>query len=82
MTPKEKAIELVEKFQYVYPVIMTSKEGDWKQKLERMNSLQAKQCALICVDEISKGIALQTVVYPHLNNYKYWQEVKQKINKL
>ena len=42
----------------------------------------AKECALITVKEISKGVANQTVVHPHLNNYKYWEEVYQELEKL
>jgi hypothetical protein len=36
----------------------------------------AKQCALICVDEIVKN------TLPLLQVLDYWQEVKQEINKL
>ena len=60
MTPKEKAKELVDRFRI----------GDRNMKSK------AKQCALICVDEI-----LETYIDldPKLN---YWKEVKQEINKL
>ena len=37
----------------------------------------AKQCASIAVDEI-----LKTLKPPCLNEYSYWKEVKQEINKL
>ncbi|AFM54751.1 hypothetical protein P12024L_31 [Nonlabens phage P12024L] len=47
--------------------------------------LNAKQCALICVDEI----LIATRTYSILNNKdrtyhysKHWQQVKQEINKL
>jgi len=59
MTPKEKAIELVNKYLQIY-------DGRVKQ---------AKQCALICCDEVlgymgaDRGIA-------------FWNEVKQEIEKL
>jgi hypothetical protein len=66
MTPKEKAIELVER----YDDALTYLESKAK----------AKQCALIAVDElidqcwsyreIDLGLALE-----------YWQEVKQEIEK-
>ena len=67
MTAKEKALELCVKF--FEPSIF---EYEKKQYFEEM----AKQCALICVDEI-----LETYIDidPKL---KYWQEVKQEINKL
>jgi hypothetical protein len=44
-TPKEKAIELVEKFHIVYT----------------LNNLEAKQCALICVDEILETCYLEKI---------------------
>ena len=81
MIPKEKAKELIWKY---LPIL----EG-WKHK----DSNQAKQCALIAVDEIMKA--------PHENNYieliptdaentdwfwdkfdEYWKEVKNEIEKL
>ena len=62
MTPKEKAEELVEK----YEVLTTG----WNYIED------AKQCALICVDELLKSTFVQN------NTYNYWTEVKQEINKL
>ena len=37
----------------------------------------AVKCALICVDEILVGSRLF-----YIEDYSYWQEVKQEINKL
>ena len=67
MTPKEKAKELVDKFNRV--------EGH-NYDCEYIETDMAFDCALICVDEI-----LETYIYlaPKL---KYWKEVKQEINKL
>ena len=69
MTPKEKAKELVDKM--------------WNID-ERYGSIgfhEAKQCALICVDEI---LDLIDTIYDYdresLN--PYWEEVKQEIEKL
>jgi hypothetical protein len=46
----------------------------------------AKQCALICVDEIiSKGGTKNVIQYEpncFTNGVDYWQEVKQEIEKL
>jgi|TARA_R110000764_G_scaffold222344_1_gene311034 hypothetical protein len=65
MTPKEKSIELVNKFLQIY-------EG---------RVPQAKQCALICVDEILES--LWNVGHSSSNDeIKYWTEVKQEINNL
>ena len=65
MTPQEKAKELVDRYlQYVEA--FSSKQQDEN----------AKQCALIAVDE---------VITESMNNEyseKYWTEVKQEIEKL
>jgi hypothetical protein len=71
MTPKEKAQEIFDKY---YIVCQEFTE-------EIQCSIQAKQCALIAVDElinqcwsyreIDLGLALE-----------YWEEVKQEIEKL
>ena len=67
MTPKEKSIELVNKFLQIYDGRVP----------------QAKQCALICVDEVLENITEEVMTYkPFMMNTDYWQEVKQEINKL
>jgi hypothetical protein len=83
MAPKEKAIQLVE----VY----------WKSEHQPFNYEHAKQCALIAVDEIidsSPSFPNNTdwdyCGGTHQYYYeaqreeaeKYWQEVKQEIEKL
>ena len=68
MTPKEKAIELVEKYRVESWVI--SKDYD-------------KQCALIAVNEIMEVCYYTREVENNdLFSYDYWQEVKSKIEKL
>jgi hypothetical protein len=63
MTPKEKAKELVDKFSNV-PLL---------------DSYEAKQCALVAVDEII--LEMDNVMLP--NPFKqYWNEIKQEIEKL
>ena len=67
MTPKEKAKELVNKFLQIYDGRVP----------------QAKQCALICVDEVLENITEEVMTYkPFMMNTDYWQEVKEEINKL
>ena len=64
MTPKEKAGELYFKYHNLWI---------------NGNSIMAKQCALIAVDEIL------SVVYIYNDTqveYQYWQEVKQEIELL
>lgn len=68
MTSKEKAEELVLRY-----LRIDNNTNEW------FNTHIAKQCALIAVDEILKANA---VWYENSIPYKYWQEVKQKIEKL
>ena len=67
MTPKEKAFELAHKFRLLE--IRTSENSHMM-----ISIADAKQCALIAVDEI-----LETNPYKARN---YWQEVKQELLKL
>jgi hypothetical protein len=62
MTSKEKASELIVDFQL---------------KCKTLDYQEAKQCALIAVDEILK-LELQEVY----QNSNYWQEVKEEIENL
>lgn len=80
MTAKEKAIKLVEKFE---PYVNYQKD-DLINEIERMR-INAKQCALICVDEILtfiKDADPQSLSYELMGYRDYWQEVKQQIKKL
>jgi len=66
MTPKEKAEELVDKYYY-------------HSKCNLLSPFEAKNCALIAVDEVINSI---------FGNYEFdflrhfWQEVKQEIEAL
>ena len=69
MTPKEKAKELYDKFLYL--------------NLYTMNRNEAKQYALLAVDEI----LLSQFQFDMISIYRtpfnhYWQEVKKEIEKL
>ena len=66
MTPKEKAEQLI----FYYQNLLES-------YFENINSLRNKsiQCALIAVDEIIGFLSYQSHI-------RYWQEVKQEIEKL
>ena len=66
MTAKEKAIELVDRFQ-------------WKGDVARMSLDNSKQCALICVDE---KIGNYEEKYKYCKSKQFLEEVKQEINKL
>jgi hypothetical protein len=67
MTPKEKAIELVEKFM----IIKQIKLSDYS----KIYLPTAKECALICCDEILGDMGAD-------RGYAFWTEVKQEIEKL
>jgi hypothetical protein len=75
MTPQEKAVDLVDKFY---------------QHTNTNSKERAKACALIAVDEIIKyHDDLMDVVRYELPShivailpYKYWEEVRQEIEKL
>lgn len=77
MTPKEKALQLCQKFGYL--------GIKWEQAQYTTLSLEnAKECALIAVDEILWEIikyADNSKEYV-IENSKYWEEVKQEIKKL
>lgn len=76
MTPKEKAKELVDKF------ISYSYFSDGNNSMNRANEQEdnAKECALIAVDEIT---SIKLLWYQKdTKELEYWKEVKQEINKL
>ena len=75
MEAKEKAKELVDMFDNVVHSNAGSNNFDFESA--------AKQCALICIDEILENITEEVMTYkPFMMNTDYWQEVKQEINKL
>jgi len=76
MTAKEKAIELINKFSLVNSETILV-DGLWEKEYSLTDS-DAKQCALIAVDEIIKTFYLP-VTY---GAKEYWQQVKQEIEKL
>jgi hypothetical protein len=70
--PREKAIELVDKFSH-----FTNQEK-WELK-----NYYAMECALIAVDEIL-NLMIKEFKWDvkHNGNIEYWQEVKQAIQEL
>lgn len=72
MTPKGKAIELREKFWNVEVI-----SGDWQFS----GMVDAKQCALIAVDEI---LSIKKEIWDNFNSeyFEFWQQVKTEIDKL
>ena len=72
MTPKEKAKELVERF------INYAGHNSFLDSHTQRD--YAKQCALICVDELIKFTIEKKEESMYFEmDLKYWQEVKQEI---
>lgn len=73
MTPKQKAYELV-----MYKFI------EWTPAEEEYEVPYAKECAFILVDEIINLIVMTTNQSGLLKDFqkRYWEEVKQEIEKL
>ena len=76
MTPKEKALELV----YKYENLVTSWDCYYDTEILTENRLpDMKQCALIAVDEIIDAL---DYLFGTTKEVTYWREVKQEIEKL
>lgn len=71
MTPKEKAKKLVEKYHKKYDSLF------WD-----LTWIQAKQCALIAVDEVLNDDWFIPNREDLLARKEYWEEVKKEINNL
>jgi len=76
MTPREKAIEIYEKFYYsIENTHLTALEVD----------KQTMKCCKVCIDEILNCITTVwdkwdiPIVY---DQFQYWQKVKEKLEKL
>ena len=81
MTPKEKAIELVDKFYQTTPNEAWINEPLGIAKEYKAYN-QSKECALIAVDEILKAVNNPDETYLMKHSVNYWTEVKQEIEKL
>ena len=74
MTPKEKAEELVNKYEMCTRPIFTLLQYD-------VEKVYNKECALIAVDEIL-NLEPPELSYMEPFSKSYWEEVKQEIKKL
>jgi hypothetical protein len=96
ISAKEKAIQLVDKFMnYAHGTEVDSNNGEAYTD-ESLWKKSAKQCAIICVDEIldsyphtfdlSEYTTKEGLVHISIENVRsnmgYWQEVKNEIEKL
>jgi len=84
MTPKEKANELVDKFYQRFPLKMNviTTRGDLSWEYDSWN--EAKQCALIAVDELIRIAPWGSDIDGEIedDSKEYYIEVKQEIEKL
>ena len=69
---EEKAKELI--YKYIDEI-----SGDCENGCETIILFNAKQCALICVDEIIQALKYHT--WQNNKLIEYWKQVKQEINK-
>jgi hypothetical protein len=76
MTPKEKAKELLDKFDFIY-----SYDGlDIMD--EKLTNDDRKHCALIAVDEVLDVDCFDMSEEHFDNHIEWWSEVKQEIEKI
>ena len=71
MTPKEKAEELVYKYR-----LLDLKTQDYNNFDFNLTVSNSKQSALICVEQMIEACE------GYIKGIKYWQDVKQEINKI
>ena len=81
MTPKEKAKELVDKMYNTPHCGIEHFPSKHYCDCSEIGFFQAKQCALIAVDEIMKAVGWEEMELG-VDRDNYWQEVKQEIEKL
>lgn len=79
MTAQDKAKELLSKMNVIHYMKLRGKNKDSKGLPISMYDDQIKECALIAVDEI---LNCHIWKFNSVEPYKYWQEVKQELQKL
>lgn len=68
LSPKEKAKDLYDKYEFVYIQNYTSKH-------------EVKQCILIAIDEICEAINWHELEVPN-KEWDYWNDVKLEVERL
>jgi hypothetical protein len=74
MTPQEKAQQLL----HEYRILFMNEGEDYGEEI--LVSVLSKQCALIAIDEILHSLEYNT--WQNREILKYYEEVKQEIEKL
>jgi hypothetical protein len=80
MTPKEKAKELVDKMYNTPHCGIEHFPSKHYCDCSEIGFFQAKQCALIAVDEIMKAVGWEEMELG-VDRDNYWEEVKEEIEK-
>ena len=75
MTPKLKALSLIESMSFSKSRQMNYANGEM---VDMPQNLYAKQCTLVAVDEVLSTMDEED----NYVMYKYWEEVKQELEKL
>lgn len=80
MTQKEKALELVDKFENIVPMI--DEYYSYQEMIEEHFN-KSKQCALIAVEEIlDLNLGLSNCDQNNWETEKFYEQVKKEIEKL
>ena len=72
--PKDKAIELIDK--------MLSKNPNKQDGISMIDTIQAKLCAIVAVDEILNIYQIKNAAFEFYEVRNYWQDVKQELEEL
>ena len=72
--PKDKAIELIDK--------MLSKNPNKQDGISMIDTIQAKLCAIVAVDEILNIYQIKNAAFEFYELRNYWQDVKQELENL
>lgn len=81
LSPKEKAKELVDAMYNTKHCGIKHIPNKHYCDCSEINFYQAKQCALVVVDEIMKAVGWKKMKLG-VDRDNYWQEVKEEIKKL
>jgi hypothetical protein len=71
INPKDKAIELIDK--------MLSKNPNKQDGISMIDTIQAKLCAIVAVDEILNIYQIKNAAFEFYELRNYWQDVKQEL---
>jgi len=81
MTPQEKASELFHKFYLVNSESVELETGEYDLVLS-LDARDAKQCALIALEEILDALKFMPYGIQYLSARDYFEEVKEEIELL